>query len=113
MTTFEEREQGFERKFAHDEELRFKAMVRRDKLIGLWAAGEMGIAGADAEAYAKEVIKADFEKVGDDDVVEKLRRDFAAKKIDMSEHRIRRQLAHFMDVAREQIRNELTPPEEA
>ncbi len=108
MTTFEDREQSFERKFAHDEELRFKAMVRRDKLIGLWAAAEMGLEGEAAEAYAKEVIAADFEKVGDDDVIEKLRRDFTARGIEMSEHRLRRQLSHFMDKARLQIREEIS-----
>ncbi len=106
MTTFDDREQSFERKFAHDEELRFKATVRRDKLIGLWAAAEMGLEGPAAETYAKEVIKADFEKVGDDDVIEKLRRDLAARGIEISEHRLRRQLSHFMDEARAQIREE-------
>ncbi len=104
MTTFDDREQSFERKFAHEEELRFKARVRRDKLMGLWAAAEMGLEGPAAETYAKEVVKADFEKVGDDDVIEKLRRDFASRGIEISEHRLRRQLGHFMDEAQAQIR---------
>ena len=79
MTTFDKREEGFEKKFAHDEELRFKATARRNKLLGLWAAEKMGLKGPEAEAYAKEVVIADFEAPGDDDVVAKLRKDFDAK----------------------------------
>ena len=67
-TTFDKREEGFEKKFAHDEELRFKASARRNKLLGIWAAGKMGLTGAEAEAYAKEVVMADFEEAGDHDV---------------------------------------------
>src|SRR6516164_4407438 len=76
MTTFDKREEGFEKKFAHDEELRFKATARRNKLIGLWAAEKLGLTGADAENYAKSVVIADFEEQGDHDVVRKIRRDF-------------------------------------
>ena len=76
MTSFEDREKGFERKFAHDEELRFRATARRNKLLGLWAAGEMGIAGDAAQAYAREVIKADLEQPGEEDVFRKIRRRF-------------------------------------
>src|SRR3954454_1176648 len=68
MTTFDKREEGFERKFALDEELRFRATARRNKILGLWAAGRLGKAGADAEGYAKSVVLADFEEIGDDDV---------------------------------------------
>ena len=78
-TTFDKREEGFEKKFAHDEELRFKAMARRNKMLGLWAAGMLGKSGADAEAYAKEVVMADFEEAGDDDVVRKVLKDLAAE----------------------------------
>src|SRR5215813_8145547 len=68
MTNFEDREKGFERKFAHDEELKFKATARRNKLLGMWAAAEMGIAGDAAQGYAREVIKADLEQPGEEDV---------------------------------------------
>ncbi len=70
MTTFDKREEGFEKKFAHDEELRFKANARRNKMLGLWAAEKLGITGDAANAYAKEVIMADFEEAGDDDVLQ-------------------------------------------
>src|SRR5215510_805602 len=86
MTTFDKREEGFEKQFAHDEELRFKANARRNKLLGLWAAGKLGMAGADAEAYAKEVVVADLEEAGDDDVFRKIRRDFDAKGVKDSDH---------------------------
>src|SRR5512132_1877072 len=79
MTTFDKREEGFEKKFAHDEELKFKATARRNKLLGLWAAGKLGLSGADAEAYAKEVVLVDFEEGGDHDVSKKIRKDFDAK----------------------------------
>ena len=90
MTTFDKREEGFEKQFAHDEELKFKATARRNKLLGLWAAEKLGLAGAQAEAYAKEVIMADFEETGDHDVFRKIRRDFDAKGITQSDHQIRR-----------------------
>jgi hypothetical protein len=79
MTTFDKREEGFEKKFAHDEELKFKAYARRNKLLGLWAAGELGKSGAEADAYAKEVVLADFEESGDEDVVRKVAGDLAEK----------------------------------
>ena len=79
MTTFDKREQGFENKFAHDEELRFKATARRNKLVGLWAAEKLGLSESAADAYAKEIVAADFEAPGDNDVVHKLRKDFDAK----------------------------------
>ena len=75
MASFDDREKGFESKYKLDEELRFKAMARRNKLLGLWAADLMGITGADADEYAKEVVKSDFEKPGDEDVLEKLLQD--------------------------------------
>jgi hypothetical protein len=79
MTTFDKREEGFEKKFAHDEELKFKATARRNKLLGLWAAAQLGKTGADADAYSKEVVAADFEEAGDDDVVRKVTKDLAGK----------------------------------
>ncbi|MGE3148110.1 MAG: DUF1476 domain-containing protein [Pseudorhodoplanes sp.] len=101
MTTFDKREEGFEKKFAHDEELRFKATARRNKLLGLWAAAQLG--HADAEAYAKEVVLADFEEAGDDDVVRKLRADFDAKGVKVSDQDIRSKMIDLMAEAIAQI----------
>ena len=100
---FDDREKQFEAKYKHDEELRFRVAVRRDKLLGLWAASKFGLKGADAEAYAKSIIEADMERPGDDDVIEKLLADFKARNIEMSEHRIRRHLEECQDEARLQI----------
>jgi hypothetical protein len=104
---FEKREKGFETKWAHDEELRFKVFARRNKLLGLWAAAEMGITGAAADAYAKEVVAADFEKPGEEDVFEKVRRDFDAKKIALSDHVVRRKMEELLDEAKLQIQHEI------
>jgi hypothetical protein len=106
MTTFDKRKDAFENKFAHDEELRFKAEARRNKLLGLWAAGLLGKSGADADAYAKEVIVADFEKRGEEDVFEKIRRDFDAAGVDQSDHQIRRTMSDLMMTAMEQVHTE-------
>src|ERR1700704_881532 len=96
MTTFDKREEGFEKQFAHNEELRFKANARRNKLLGLWAAAKLGMAGAEADAYAKEGVLADFEEAGDDDVFRKVRRDFDAKGVTESDHQIRRTMDELM-----------------
>jgi hypothetical protein len=96
MTTFDKREEGFEKQFAHDEELRFKATARRNKLLGLWAAEKLGLSGADAEAYAKSVVMADFEEAGDHDVFRKIRTDFDAKKVEQSDHQIRRTMDELL-----------------
>jgi hypothetical protein len=90
MTTFDKREEGFEKQFAHDEELKFKATARRNKLIGLWAAEKLGLAGAEAEAYARAFVVADLESTGDHDVFGKIRQDFDAKGVSLSDHQIRR-----------------------
>lgn len=103
MATFDEREKGFERKFALDAELEFKAMARRNKLLGLWAAEKMGITGADAEAYAKEVVKSDFQEAGDEDVLRKVKSDLDAKGVVQSEHQIRREMDELLVKAREQV----------
>ncbi len=103
MTTFNKREEGFEKKFAHDEELRFKAFARRNKLFGLWAAGLLGKSGADAEAYAKEVVLADFEESGDDDVFRKVRRDFDAGKVAQSDQELRKKMNDLLAEAVKQI----------
>jgi hypothetical protein len=104
MTTFDKRQDGFEKKFAHDEELRFKAMARRNKLLGMWAAEKLGKSGADAEAYAKSVVMADFEEVGDDDVFRKVRADFDAQGVDQSDHQIRRTMDELLHTAIEAIK---------
>src|SRR5687768_5292432 len=104
MTTFDKREEGFEKKFAHDEELRFKANARRNKLLGLWAAEKLGLTGAEADAYAKEVVVADFETAGDDDVFQKVRKDFDAKGVAQSDHQIRRTMMDLMEQAIDQIK---------
>ena len=106
MTTFDKRQEGFEKKFAHDEELRFKATARRNKLLGLWAAEKMGLTGADADAYAKSVVMADFEEAGDEDVFRKIRKDLDAKKVEQSDHQIRRTMDELMAKAIEQIKSE-------
>jgi hypothetical protein len=107
MSSFEKREKSFESKWAHDEELRFKVVARRNKLQGLWAAGEMGITGAAADAYAREVVQADFEKAGDDDVFRKIRKDFDAKGVKHSDHMIRRKMEELLQAASDQIAAEV------
>lgn len=106
MSNFKNREEGFEKKFAHDEELRFKAAARRNKLLGLWAAEKMGLSGEAANAYAMEVVKADFKEAGDEDVFAKVRGDFDAKGIDQSDHQIRRTMSELMQTAMDQLREE-------
>jgi hypothetical protein len=103
MSGFDKRREGYESKFAHDQDLKFKATARRNKLLGLWAAGKMGLSGQAAEDYAKEVVKADFEEAGDDDVFRKVRKDLDAKKVDVSDHQIRREMDELMATAVEQI----------
>jgi hypothetical protein len=103
-TTFDKREEGFEKKFAHDEELKFKAGARRNKLLGLWAAEKMGLSGAQAEAYAKEVVMADFQEPGDHDVFMKIRKDFDAKKVTVSDQDLRRTMDELMEQAVAQIK---------
>ena len=105
MSTFDEREKGFERKFALDSEMEFKAVARRNKLLGLWAAQKMGLEGDAAESYAKEVVKADFQEAGDDDVLRKVRGDREAKGLSFSEHQIRREMDELLAEARAQIKS--------
>jgi hypothetical protein len=106
MTTFDEREKVFEDKYKHDQDLQFRVEVRRNKLLGLWVAELLGIEGADAEAYAKEVVKADFEEPGVDDVIRKIQGDAAPKNLDLSEHRIRKKMDELTAVAKEQVMTE-------
>ena len=106
MTTFDKREKVFEDKYKHDQELQFKVEVRRNKLLGLWVAELLGLSGADAEAYAKEVVRADFEEPGVDDVIRKIQGDAAPKNLDLSEHRIRKKMDELTVVAKEQVMTE-------
>ncbi|MBN9064600.1 MAG: hypothetical protein BGP06_01335 [Rhizobiales bacterium 65-9] len=99
----DDRKDAFEKKFAHDEELRFKATARRNKLLGLWAAQKLGRIGADADAYAKEVVMADFQEAGDDDVFRKVRKDFDAAGVTESDHQIRRTMDELMGQAASEI----------
>jgi hypothetical protein len=103
MTSFDKREEGFEKKFAHDEELKFKAYARRNKLLGLWAAAELGKTGPDAEAYAKEVVLADFEEAGDGDVVRKVVNDLKSRGV--SEAAVTAKLSEFLAQAVAQIQS--------
>ena len=104
MTTFDKREESFERKFALDEELRFKAMARRNRMLGLWAAQKLGKSGDDAAEYAKSVVMADFEEAGDEDVFRKIRGDFDAAGVELSDHQIRRAMDELLAQALEAIK---------
>lgn len=103
MTTFDDREKSFEKKFQHDQEIQFKVNARKNKLLGLWAASLLGKAGADAESYAKDVVMADFEKPGDSDVIHKLMKDLAAAGKPMEDHTIRKQGERMMEEAKKQV----------
>ncbi|MEF2550589.1 DUF1476 domain-containing protein [Aurantimonas sp. A2-1-M11] len=101
-----DRERDFESRYAHDQEVRFRIEARRNKLLGLWAAGLLGKSGDDANAYAQEVIKADFLMPGDDDVFQKIRRDFDAAGVEQSDHQIRQRMAQFLGEAEKQVQSE-------
>jgi hypothetical protein len=103
-TTFDKREEGFEKQFAHDEELRFKATARRNKLLGLWVAEKLGMSGPDADTYAKSVVMADFEEAGEDDVFRKVRKDLDDKKVAVGDPDIRKTMIDLMGQAIEQIK---------
>ena len=103
MSGFDKRREGYESKFAHDQDLKFKATARRNKLLGLWAAEKLGMSADEAAAYAKDVVKADFEEVGEEDVFRKIRKDFDAKAVTISDHQIRREMEDLMVKAVEQI----------
>jgi hypothetical protein len=106
MTTFDDREKAFEQKYKHDQELQFKVEVRRNKLLGLRVAEMLDLKGDDAQAYAKEVVSADFEEPGDADLVRKVLADLEAKSVDMNEHRLRKKMDELTVVAKTQIMNE-------
>jgi len=106
MASFDNREKGFEAKFKRDKELEFKVMARRNKLLGLWAAELMGVSGADAEAYAKEVVMADFDEPGEEDVYRKVMADLEAKGAGMTEHHLRKEMERLKGVALAEIERE-------
>jgi hypothetical protein len=102
-TTFDKREEEFEKRFAHDEELRFKAIARRNKMLGFWAAEKLGLSGAGADAYAKEMVMTEYAE-GDHDVFKKIRRDFDAKGVAQSDHQIRRTMDELLEQAIKQVK---------
>jgi hypothetical protein len=104
MSTFDKRQEGFEKKFALDEEQKFKAMARRNRLLGLWAAEQLGITGDAATAYAKDVVAADFEEAGDADVLRKVAADFAAKNVSVTEQAIRAKMNELIAVAAAEVK---------
>ena len=106
MTTFDRREEAFERKFALDQELMFKANARRNRLLGMWAAEKLGKTGADAEAYAKSVVMSDFAEAGDNDVLAKVLGDLGAAGVEQTEHQVRRRMDELMAEVVRQIEAE-------
>ncbi|MEO0612807.1 MAG: DUF1476 domain-containing protein [Pseudomonadota bacterium] len=107
MTGFNDREDKFEQQFAHDQALQFKVEARRNKMLGLWAAGLMGLEGEEADAYAKTVIRADLEEPGDEDVFRKIRGDLDEAKVEQSDHQIRRQMESLLQEAKAEIRAQM------
>lgn len=107
MTQFSDREKAFEAKFQKDQELQFKVTARRNKLLGLWAAEQLGMGGGDAEAYAKEVIVADFDEPGDKDVLRKVLRDFEKKGVSATERSVRQEMDRLMEKAKSEIAGEV------
>ena len=104
MTSFDKREEGFEKKFAHDEEVRFKAVARRDKMLGLWAAEKLGKSGADANSYAQDVVVAEFEDARELEVIRKVTTDLAAAGLSINELDIRTKMDEFMAQAIAQVK---------
>lgn len=104
MSTFDERGDAFEAKYAHDEQLKFKAHARRNRALGVWAAEKLGLSGDEVDAYARSLIEADLEEAGDEDVYRKIKTDFDAKGVDISEHRIRRTMDELLAEAVESVK---------
>ena len=103
MTTFDDRERAFESIYARDQEMQFKIVARRNRLLGQWAAKKMGLTEAEADAYARDVIRADFEEAGDEDVIRKILGDLTSAGVECDESRIREALAHKAVEARRQL----------
>ncbi|MEO1141451.1 MAG: DUF1476 domain-containing protein [Pseudomonadota bacterium] len=106
MSSMDERGDAYEKKHAHDAEMQFKAEARRNKLLGLWAAEKLGKSGDNADEYAKEVVRSDFDEPGDEDVFRKIRQDFDNAGVDQSDHQIRRTMEELLVTAMDQIQNE-------
>jgi hypothetical protein len=106
MTTFEKRKDDAEARYKHDQELEFKANARRNKLLGLWAAEQMGVSGEAATSYAKDVVAADFDRPGDQDVLDKVHKDISNKGVNISEQEVRSEMDRLLEIAYEQIRSE-------
>ena len=106
MSTFKDREKDFESRFQHDQELQFKATARRNKLLGLWAAAKLGLSGAAADAYAKEVVLADFDEPGDEDVLRKVLADFEKGSVGIDSSKIRYEMDRLMPLAKQEIMEE-------
>jgi hypothetical protein len=104
MTTFDERERTEETRYKHDQELTFKARNRGNRMFGMWVAEQLGLTGEAADSYAKDVVVADFESPGDEDILTKVRADLAAKSIEVSDHLLRKHLLEFRDVAMQQLK---------
>ena len=106
MSGFDDREKGFEAKYKRDQELDFKVQARRNKLLGLWAAELMSLSGDDADAYAKEVVVADFEEPGDDDVLRKVLGDLQKTGAEIDQHNLRKKMDELMEIARAELMDE-------
>jgi hypothetical protein len=106
MTTFNDREREAEKRFKHEQDLQFKIIARRNKLLGLWAAEKLGLTGEAAGAYAKEVVLADFERPGDEDVLEKVLRDFEEKGVPLDAHKIRVEMERLLPEAKAEVMSE-------
>ena len=103
MTTFDDRQRGFETQFAREEEMAFRVTARRNRLVGHWAAQKMGLTEEETDAYAKAVVQADFEEGGDEDVMRKLMGDLTAAQVDVDEASVRRALEDALVTARRQL----------
>lgn len=104
--SFKEREEAFESKYKHDEELRFRTIARRDKLFGLWVADQLGLSGDDAQTYARAVIQANLKEPGDEDILAKVRADLDEAGVDLSDHRLRKRLDQAFEEAKQQLMKE-------
>jgi hypothetical protein len=103
MSSFDDREKQFEAKFQHDQELQFKVTARRNRLLGEWAGGHLGLAGDDLKAYAAEVVQSDFDKPGDEDVLEKVLADLNGKNVQVNAHQLRKQMDDLLMEAKKQV----------
>jgi hypothetical protein len=106
MTSFKDREEAFENKYKHDEDLRFKTIARRNKLFGLWVAEQLGLTGEEAQQYARSVVKADMQMPGDQDVIDKVKKDVDDAGLDFSEHRLHKRLGECFEEAKQQVMEE-------